>query len=83
MPRSIIGNNEPICTYYRPSNKSIITVVIGNRNTDLVTISTNDVKTDVIIHNDRVITDVIMSNNGAIYRPIITVIIVYYVVIIV
>ena len=41
------------------NNGSIITVIIGNN--DLAMICNND----VIMSNNRVITDVIMSNNGS------------------
>ena len=51
------------------SDKSIITVTIGNN--DLVMIGNNDVITDVNMSNNLVITHVIMSNNRDIsFRPL-------------
>ena len=65
VPRSIIGNNGPIITYYRPSNmdnnRSIITVIIGNN--DLAIIGNNDVITDIIMSNNGDIITLITGNN--------------------
>ena len=52
MPRSIVGNNGPIITYYRPSSNHL--VIIGN----------NDAITDIIMSNNMIITDLIMSKDG-------------------
>ena len=55
LPRSIIGNNEPIITIIDlviiGNNELIITVIIGNNGT--VIIGNNDVITEVILGNNR------------------------------
>ena len=51
------------------TNGSINPVIIGNNH--LVIICNNDVKTDVIMSINQVITDLIMSNNGDIITVII------------
>ena len=71
LPRSIIGNNpllHIIDLVIMSNNGDIITVILGDK--DLVIICNNDVITDVIMSNNWVITDVIMSNNGDIITVI-------------